>query len=72
MDFMVVQRIAISIEEIVQNINEDMDPYWFTVSEFGRDCLHQIAQTYIVRIMQEVIRLTEHAPKFSLAKTMNE
>ena len=51
MDFKVVQRIAKSIEDIVVSINEDMEPYWLTVSEHGRDCLHQIAQTYIVRIM---------------------
>jgi hypothetical protein len=51
MDFKVVQRIGKSIEDIVININEDMEPYWLTVSENGRDCLHQIAQTYIVRIM---------------------
>lgn len=49
-DFKVVQRIAKSIEDIVDNINEDIEPYWLKVSEQGRDCLHQIAQTYIVRI----------------------
>jgi flagellar biosynthesis component FlhA len=42
-DFKVVQRIANSIEEIVNNINEDIEPYWLAVSEHGRDCLHQIA-----------------------------
>ena len=40
MDFKVLQRIARSIEDIVTNINEDMEPYWLTVSEHGRDCLH--------------------------------
>jgi hypothetical protein len=69
MDFKVVHRIAQSIEEdIVKIINEDMEPYWLTVSIHGRDCLHQIAQTYIVRIMQEVITLTEQAPLFTLIK----
>jgi histone H3/H4 len=61
-----VQRIAKSIEEILNNINEDIEPYWLAVSENGRDCLHQIAQTYIVRIMQEVMRLVEHAPFYTL------
>ena len=51
MDFKVVQRIAKSVEDIVTDINKDMEPYWLIVSEHGRDCLHQIAQTYIVRIM---------------------
>jgi hypothetical protein len=51
MDFKVAQRIASCIEQIEENINEDMEPYWLRVSVHGRDCLHQIAQTYIVRIM---------------------
>ena len=54
---------------IVAKINEDMEPYSFIVSENGSYCLHQIAQTYIIRIMQEVIRLTEHAPLLNLKKT---
>jgi hypothetical protein len=71
MDLKVVHRIAKCIEDIVTNINEDMEPYWLKVKEDGLDCLHQIAQTYIVRIMQEVIRLTEQAPLFNLIKTKN-
>jgi hypothetical protein len=48
-----------------------MEPYSFIVSEQGSTCLHQIAQTYIIRIMQDVIRLTEHAPLLTFIKTKN-
>jgi hypothetical protein len=69
MDFKTIQRIFVSVEGIVSKINDDMEPYSFKVSEKGIYCLHQIAQTYIIRIMQEVIRLTEHAPLLNLKKT---
>jgi hypothetical protein len=46
-----------------------MEPYSFKVSELGAYCLHQITQTYITRIMQEVMRLTEHTPLFNFIKT---
>ena len=50
-------------------INEDMELFNFKVSEQGNYCLHKIAQTYIIRIMSEVIRLIEHAPLYSFIKT---
>jgi len=71
MDFKTIQRVAVSVEGIVSKINDDMEPYSFIVSEHGSYCLHQIAQTYIIRIMQEVIRLTEHAPLLTFIKTKN-
>ena len=69
MDFKTIQRIVVSVEGIVAKLNEDMEPFSFIVSEHGSYCLHQIAQTYIIRIMQEVIRLTEHAPLLTFIKT---
>ena len=69
MDFKTIQRIVVSIGGIVTKINEDMEPFSFRVSEHGNYCLHQIAQTYIIRIMQEVRRLTEHAPLLTFIKT---
>jgi hypothetical protein len=40
MDFNIIQRIVVSVEKIVVKINEDMEPYCFTVSENGSYCLH--------------------------------
>jgi hypothetical protein len=51
MDFKTIQRVAVRVEGIILKINEDMEPYSFIVSEHGSYCLHQIAQTYIIRIM---------------------
>ena len=51
MDFKTIQRIFVSIEGIVDKLNEDMEPFSIKVSEQGSYCLHQIAQTYIIRIM---------------------
>ena len=68
-DFNTIQRIVVSVGGIVAKINEDMEPFSFKVSEQGNYCLHQIAQTYIIRIMQEVRRLTENAPILTFIKT---
>lgn len=62
MDNKIIQRIAAGVEGIVTKINEDLIPYRLAVSEIGISCLHQITQTYLVRIMQEITRLTEHGP----------
>lgn len=51
MDFKTIQRIVVSVEGIETKINEDMEPFSFILSEYGNYCLHQIAQTYIIRIM---------------------
>jgi hypothetical protein len=72
MDYKIIQRIVDGVEDIVTKINEDMEPFCLKVLETGVSCLHQITQTYIVRIMQEVIRLTEHAPLLTLKKTKDK
>jgi hypothetical protein len=68
-DFKTIQKIVQGIEGIVAKLDEDMEPFSFKVSEHGRDCLHLITQTYIIRIMQEVARLKEHAPLLTFNKT---
>lgn len=69
MDLKVIHRVVAGVQGLVDKINEDMEPYRFIVSEQGCCCLHQIAQTYIIRIMQEVTRLEEHAPLHLFNKT---
>ena len=64
-----IQRVVEGVQGIVDKINEDLEPYRFIVSEQGCCSLHQIAQTYIIRIMQEVGRLEEHAPLLTFNKT---
>jgi len=68
-DLKVIQRVVAEVQGVVDKINEDVEPYRFIVSEQGFYCLHQIAQTYIIRIMQEVARLEEHAPLLKFNKT---
>jgi hypothetical protein len=68
-DLKVIQRVVAGVQGIVDKINEDMYPYRFIVSEQGCCCLHQIAQTYIIRIMQEVARLEDHAPLLTFNKS---
>ena len=43
MDLKVIQRVVAGVQGIVDKIDEDMEPYRFTVSEQGCICLHQIA-----------------------------
>ena len=51
MDFKTIQRIVVNVVELETKINKDIEPFSFIVSEYGNYCLHQIAQTYIIRIM---------------------
>ena len=69
MDLKVIQRVVEGVQGLVDKINEDMKPFNFIVSEQGIRCLNQIAQTYIVRITQEVTRLEEHAPLLTFNKS---
>jgi hypothetical protein len=64
----IIQRIVLSIEQIINKINEDMEPFNFNVSTSGIYSLHLIAQTYLIRIMQEIRKISEYAPYYTFIK----
>lgn len=69
MDFKVIQRIYFAIDSLVSKINDDVEVFSLRVDDAGSYNIHLIAQTYIVRIMQEVRRITEYAPLITFIKT---
>ena len=67
-DSFTIQRIYSDINKIISQINEDMEPYRLKISENGTTCIHQITQTFVIRIMQEVRRISEWAPLITFEK----